>query len=242
MSQSRVKALSSRVRVNAPANSFRGGWVDTFRSTVLTQLLANINQQGSSAGWTYIDYAAGPDKWDISQSVRRQWGINPVFDYGRAMSVLRHKDERAFMGHPFLGLMRRVREVNSDVVANSKALGDRTTVSKLVPGFKYFPSTAALLKPIMREQDRAILCEKDPEYFHVSTYCTHTRNNLPAAFDEDRRARCTGQLQRSAARCTAHFPQMASLCSLFCVLMFRCLFFSVFLCSFVCPASCHVRW
>lgn len=169
MSQSRVKALSSRVRVNAPANSFRGGWVDTFRSTVLTQLLANINQQGSSAGWTYIDYAAGPDKWDISQSVRRQWGINPVFDYGRAMSVLRHKDERVFMGHPFLGLMRRVREVNSDVVHNNRTLGDKTTVSKLVPGFKYFPSTAALLKPIMREQDRAILCEKDPEYFHVST-------------------------------------------------------------------------
>lgn len=78
------------------------------------------------------------------------------------MSVLRHKDERLFMGHPFLGLMRRVREVNSDVDDDSSA----APIAKLVPGFKYYPSTAALLKPIMRAQDRAILCEKDPEYFH----------------------------------------------------------------------------
>jgi len=163
------------VEVEPPRNAYRGGWVDTFRGTVLTQLLATINQQGSSAGWTYIDYTAGPDKWDISQSVRRQWGINPVFDYGRAMSVLRHRDERVFMGHPFLGLMRRVREVNSDVVEDAESKRDwrsyklknkDAAMSKLVPGFKYFPSTAAMLKPIMRPQDRAILCEKDPQYFH----------------------------------------------------------------------------
>ena len=71
-------------------------------------------------------------------------------------------DAMGFMGHPFLGLMRRVREVNSD----HETTGDSSIVSKLVPGFRYFPSTAALLKPVMREQDRAILCEKDPEYFH----------------------------------------------------------------------------
>lgn len=78
MSQTKLKSLSARVRSPVPANSYRGSWVDTFRNTVLTQLLAGFNQQGSSAGWTYIDYSAGPDKWSEPTDTRSNARDGPI--------------------------------------------------------------------------------------------------------------------------------------------------------------------
>lgn len=168
-----IKSTGANILPSAKdlTNARDGSFNAVYRHTILSRLIASFNQTGSKAGFTYIDLRAGAYKYDISTSFNRQWGINPVYDYGRAHAVARIKDPRMHIGHPFLTYMRRVREVNYtdeqatsiDLFNTSGRIASGLELPKLAPGFKYYPGNFAIIRPLMRDQDRAILVDANAE-------------------------------------------------------------------------------
>jgi 23S rRNA A2030 N6-methylase RlmJ len=165
--------MSRQIGIRLPLHTVRNrlaNFQDIFKLSVLSKTIQRQHNSIGNAAWTYIDLFGGAARYNLDQNGNRQYGIDPIFEYGKNFALESQKHHYTF-NHPFVPLMHATRLVNAPDSRQSKhyntpsssnnANEALTQLPKLTSEFRYSPGHLPVVAQFLRPQDRAILFEPD---------------------------------------------------------------------------------